>query len=101
MDAGPDEPLFTLSFCGQHDQLLSEYQNALEAWAKVREESWHLGLRGKELNGELLRLQGEFASSYAMLHKHSRECLLCRLGGKLSNHDSGRLSFTSPRSLPD
>jgi hypothetical protein len=101
MDLGPDEPSLTLSFCRQHGQLLSRYQNALEAWAMLCEESWHLTSRGKEFDGELMRLQSEFASSYATLHKHSRDCMLCRLGENLSNRNSASSSFDSPRRLPD
>ena len=91
MDSGSVEPLFRSSFCEQHDQLLARYQLALETWGKRREEAWHLGLRGKELNGELLRLQSEFAKAYALLHKHSRECLLCRFGGKMTVEDREQL----------
>jgi hypothetical protein len=101
MDLGPDEPLRALSFCRQHDQLLSQYQTALEAWATLCEEGWHSGFRGEEFSGELMRLQSEFASSYARLHKHSRDCLLCLLGKKLSIRGSGSANFGSPRTLPD
>ena len=97
MDTGSVEPLFRSSFCEQHDQLLARYQLALEAWARRREEAWHMGLRGKELNGELLRLQGEFARSYALLHKHSRECLLCRFGKKMSVQDRKQLLAIAAR----
>ena len=91
MDAGTVEPLFRSSFCEEHEQLLARYQLALETWGKRREEALQMGLRGKELNGELLRLQSEFAKSYALLHKHSRECLLCRFGGKMSVEDREQL----------
>jgi hypothetical protein len=91
MDAGTVEPLFRSSFCEEHEQLLARYQLALETWGKRREEALQMGLRDKELNGELLRLQSEFAKSYALLHKHSRECLLCRFGGKMSVEDREQL----------
>lgn len=95
MDEGSQAPLFHTSFCKLHDQLLARYQTALETWVKRRDEAWLLGLRGKELSGELFRLQGEFARSYALLHKHSRECPLCQWlravpgsGGGVCDHSS-------------
>jgi hypothetical protein len=100
MDAGSVGPLFRSSFCEQHDQLLTRYQLALETWGKRREEAWHMGLRGKEPSGELLRLQSEFAKAYASLHKHSRECLLCRFGGKMSVEDREQL-LAITHSQPD
>jgi len=100
MDAASVEPLFRSSFCEQHDQLLARYHLALETWGKRREEAWHMGLRGKELSGELLRLQTEFAKSYASLHKHSRECLLCRFGHKMPSEDR-QGSLGMPHTLPE
>jgi hypothetical protein len=101
MDAILDESATKLAICGQHDLLQERYQKAMEAWATLREESWHLGLRGKELNGELLRLQGEFARSYAQLHKHSRECLMCQMGEKLMSHSCVRGGVSALARNPD
>ena len=100
MDAGVDDSLFQVSACGQHDQLLARYQQALEAWAKLRETSWNLGLHGKELTGELLRLQAEFARAYTLLHQHTRECLLCRFGTKLTFSDGNAAVCPRPQ-MPD
>jgi hypothetical protein len=91
MDAGSVEPLFSSSFCERHDQLLARYQSALETWGKRRQQGWHTGLHDNEFSGDLLRLQSEFAKSYALLHKHSRECLLCRFGRKMSVADRQQL----------
>lgn len=101
MDATLNEPGMKLSICGQHDRLQERYQKALEAWATLREESWHMGLRGKELNRELLRLQSEFARSYAQLHKHSRECLVCQIGEKLPSHSFVRGGVGTLAKNPD
>ena len=61
-----------------------ECQNALEAWAKRREEAWQMGWHGKEIGGELVRLQAAFAKSYAVLQKHTRECPLCEFVSKIA-----------------
>jgi hypothetical protein len=74
-------------FCTQYEQLLELCQNALSSWAKRREEAWQMGLRGKELGGELVRLQAEFAKSYAILSKHTRECPLCKVVSKIVNNN--------------
>lgn len=101
MDTEFDEPLLKASFCTEHDLLLARYQHALEAWAKRREEAWRMGLRGKERSGELMRLQGEFARSYAALHKHSRECSFCRIDKGLSSRDPEPLRISSFRALTE
>jgi hypothetical protein len=72
-------------FCSRYEEMLTECQNALAAWSTRREEAWRMGLRGKELGGELVRLQADFAKSYARLQKHTRECALCDFVGKMCN----------------
>jgi len=80
-------------FCTQYEQLLELCQNALSSWAKRREEAWQMGLRGKELGGELVRLQAEFAKSYAILSKHTRECPLCEVVAKIVNNEEARAPY--------
>ena len=71
------------TFCDQYEKLLSVCQKALESWATRREQAWHMGLRGKELGGELIRLQANFAKAYAVLQQHTHECPLCELAGQV------------------
>jgi len=76
---------FKTEFCSKYEELLEECQNALAVWSHRREEAWQMGLRGKELGGELVRLQADFAKSYARLQKHTHECSLCEFVGKSMN----------------
>ena len=88
-------------FCNRYEQLLTESQKALQIWANRREQAWQMGLRGKELGGELVRLQADFAKSYAALQKHKRECSLCEFVARLIDGDfSGAHSRVSYKSLP-
>jgi hypothetical protein len=79
---------FKTSFCSKYEELLVECQNALETWAKRREEAGQMGWHGKEIGGELVRLQAAFARSYAVLQKHTRECPLCEFVSKIAKDDS-------------
>jgi hypothetical protein len=82
------KPLFKTSFCDKYEELLMKCQAALERWTQRREEAWQIGLRGRALGGELVRLQADFARSYALLQKHVRECPLCEFVGKLESENS-------------
>jgi hypothetical protein len=84
MDAECKKRLTEVCLCAQGQQLRRRYQRSLESWAKVREQAWHLEPRGRAQSGEILRLQGEFASSYAALFRHTRECLVCRFSRTLA-----------------
>jgi hypothetical protein len=75
-------------FCDQYEELLQLCQQALDCWAKRREEASELGLHGKELGDELIRLQAGFAKSYAVLRKHKRECSRCQFAANVGNLDS-------------
>jgi hypothetical protein len=79
---------FKTSFCDRYEELLVKCQVALERWTQRREEAWQLGLRGRALGGELVRLQADFAKSYAVLQRHVKECPLCEFVGKLTNENS-------------
>jgi DNA repair exonuclease SbcCD ATPase subunit len=68
---------FKPAFCSTYEDLLAKCQEALFAWSTRREEASRLGIQGKELGAELVRLQANFAKSYASLQKHTRECPVC------------------------
>jgi hypothetical protein len=92
-----------MTFCDQYEKLLSLCQKALETWATRREQAWQMGLRGKELGGELIRLQANFAKSYAVLQQHTRECPLCELVGQARDRGAATpylVTAQTPASLP-
>jgi hypothetical protein len=82
---------FKTAFCSKYEEMLGECQLALGAWAKRREEAWQLGLSGRELGAELMRLQADFAKSYARLQKHTRECVLCEFQSKMISNEVSTL----------
>jgi urease accessory protein UreF len=75
-------------FCSKYEELLEACQEALDAWAKRREEAAQLGQHGKELGNELIRLQADFAKSYAVLRKHKQECSLCQFAANVGTVDT-------------
>ncbi len=79
------DPFKQPTFCSKYERLLEQCQRALETWSTRREEAWQMGLRGKELGSELIRLPADFAKSYAVLQKHVRECALCEFESKIVN----------------
>jgi hypothetical protein len=76
------------SFCAKYDELLQACQEALDLWAGRREEAADKGLYGKELGDQLVRLQADFAKSYAVLRKHKHDCPLCQLAASFTNGDA-------------
>jgi hypothetical protein len=88
-------------FCDRYEELLAESQRALQVWATRREQAWRMGLQGKQLGGELIRLQADFAKSYAELQKHKRRCVLCEFVASLVDAPSSGVHATvSYKSLP-
>lgn len=88
MNTEKEKRNFKTSVCSKYEELLVECQNALEVWAKRREEARQMGWHGKEIGGELVRLQAAFAKSYAVLQKHTRECPLCEFVSKIAKDNS-------------
>ena len=76
------------AFCNQYQRLLEECESALEIWDEHRAEVSVSRLVGKEAGDELLRLQAKFARAYAVLQRHSQDCLLCQMVTHLEGHDS-------------
>jgi hypothetical protein len=77
MSSGEGEASFKTAFCPEYEELLVRSHESLEKWDALRQEAWNMGLRSGQVGGELIRLQNEFAKSYAALSKHIRECRLC------------------------
>ena len=64
--------------CETHQGLLDECNAARNEWNSRRAEISKLGLRGKKIDNELMRLQAKFAKSYAMVRGHLRGCECCQ-----------------------
>jgi hypothetical protein len=64
--------------CETHQGLLDECNAARSEWNARRGEISKLGLRGKKIDNELMRLQAKFAKSYAMVRTHLRGCECCQ-----------------------
>jgi hypothetical protein len=67
-----------VSTCETHQGLLDECNSAQIEWNSRRREISKLGLRGKKIDNELMRLQAKFAKSYAMVRNHLRGCECCQ-----------------------
>lgn len=63
--------------CNKYDQLVEERESARQIWNEQREAIFELGLRGKEIDDELLCLQARFAKANALVSNHLRDCRLC------------------------
>jgi hypothetical protein len=88
MNAEKERLTFETSFCERYEELLAQSQEAMEAWSKRQEEVLRLGLHGKEVGSELIRLQANFAKAYAQLQRHVRACPLCELVSNLAKDDA-------------
>jgi hypothetical protein len=74
--------------CSEYQRLLEESQSTLEFWNERRAEISESRLIKKEEGDELLGLQAKFARAYALLQRHSQDCLLCQLVARLEGRDS-------------
>ena len=73
------ETVFEMAWtCETHEGLLEECKAARDEWNKRRAEISKLGLRGKKIDDELMRLQAKFAKSYTMVRNHLRDCECCQ-----------------------
>ena|SRR4029077_15809942 len=82
--------------CSEYQRLLEESQRFLKIWNEQRAKNCESRLINKEEGDELLRLQAKFARAYAVLQRHSRDCLICqlvsRIEGSSSENNSDALS---------
>jgi hypothetical protein len=91
---------FNSAFCDEYEQLLGRCQRALDGWATRREEVSQMGLSGKEIGAELVKLQAEFAKAYAILQRHTRDCPLCQFVAKIASHDAQSPYLVASNSQP-
>jgi hypothetical protein len=91
---------FKTSFCEQYEQLLLESRDALEIWSNRQSEILQLGLHGKEVGDQLMRLQSNFAKAYARLQRHIRNCPACEFVNKLAQQNTSISHISEPSSRP-
>ena len=77
MNSEETEAPFKTAFCPEYEKLLVRCHECLEHWEALRQEARNTRGRGQALEGELIRLQSDFAKSYEVLSRHTRECRLC------------------------
>jgi hypothetical protein len=68
----------TAAVCETHQGLHDECNRARDEWNRRRAEISKVGLKGKKIDNELMRLQAKFAKSYAMVRNHLRGCECCQ-----------------------
>jgi len=95
---GNKQESFDAGFCDQYERLLVRCQCALDVWAKRREEISQSGAAGKEIGAQLVKLQADFAKSYAILQRHTHQCALCQCVAKLASRGSQPLYLVSAHS---
>jgi hypothetical protein len=71
-----------LGLCRTYEELLSDCEQALDAWSARREQIRKIHLAGVKIGSEMLQLQARFAKAYAMLRRHAENCEHCRLQAK-------------------
>jgi hypothetical protein len=76
------------TICSEYQRLREDCESALEIWDEHRAEVSVSRLVGREAGDELLRLQAKFARAYAVLQRHSQDCLLCQLASNMEGRDS-------------
>ena len=87
---------FKTATCPTYEEFLKQCQAALDIWEQRRDEICRRRLAGTEKGGDLLGLQADFASKYALLRRHVDECQLCQFVSKLGGRDYiGTLHSTS------
>ena len=74
--------------CREYQRLLEDCQSALELWDEHRAEVCESRFIRKEAGDQLLRLQAKYARAYAVMQRHSEDCLLCQLVSRMEGSDS-------------
>jgi hypothetical protein len=77
-----------VGFCETYEKLLEEREAARHNWNEQRVAIFELGLRGKEMDDELLSLQARFAKANALVCNHLRDCRLCE-SARRAGHAGG------------
>jgi hypothetical protein len=74
--------------CSAYERLLEECQRALNIWNEQRAEIHESGLRGKQVDDELRKLQATYAKAYARLRTHVRDCETCQWVSEMERRSS-------------
>jgi hypothetical protein len=83
---------YKTAVCTEYERLLFVCVKSLDSWRNRREEIANLGLKGKEVGDELLRLQADYAKTHSRLEKHEDNCELCQFVSKISGRDHANMS---------
>jgi hypothetical protein len=67
-----------MAVCGEYEQLLEASHRAMRTWNEERAAICDSGATGREADLDLLRAQAKYASTYARLQRHIRECQRCQ-----------------------
>ena len=84
--------------CREYQRLLEDCQSALELWDGHRAEVCESRFIRKEAGDQLLRLQAKYARAYAVMQRHSEDCLLCQLVSRMEGSDSENTAKALPGS---
>ena len=77
------------AICEEYERLLQYSHRAAETWNEQRAAIYESGAKGRDVDFELLGLQARYASAYARLQKHLRECERCRFVSSIANGGAG------------
>ena len=86
--------------CTEQQRLFEESQRALEIWNGRRAGFCQSHLSGRDAGDELLRLQAKYARAYAVLQRHTHNCLMCQLMQGAEERHSANTSTAPSHSRP-
>ena len=92
-----EELIIDAAICSDYERLLNESQRGLVAWRERSEEASRFGLQGKSIGDELQKLQADYATAYHRLEQHGKTCILCQFTIGLTEQETPRAVFISPR----
>jgi len=92
-----EELIIDAAICSDYEKLLKESQRGLVAWRERSEEAARFGLQGKNIGDELQKLQADYATAYHRLEQHGKTCILCQFTIGLTEQETPRAVFISPR----
>jgi hypothetical protein len=75
--------------CGEYQRLLEPCESALKTWNEHRSKFCRSRLIGKKEGDALLRLQAKYARAYALLQRHTHNCLRCSCDPQIVPCNSG------------
>jgi len=86
---------FSCAFCDEYEELLDQCQADLRKWSDCSDCAIHAHRTGEAVGRELLRLQANFAKSYAVLQQHTNSCERCLMASQVRRFYAGISSCAS------